>query len=165
MQIARNTVATIEYTLSSSEGKVLDTSRNREPIMYLHGAGGILPGLEMALEGKKAGEAVKITLPPEQAYGPRDPRLLIDVPRKDFTGAASISVGMKFKAGDEPGARVVTVVGIEGETVKVDANHPYAGLTVTVEATIVDVRPAKKEEIEHGHVCYGDHSCAHRPTM
>lgn len=57
MQVAKDKVVTIDYTLTGPKGDVLDTSKGREPLAYLHGAGNIIPGLESALEGKSEGDA------------------------------------------------------------------------------------------------------------
>lgn len=162
MQIAKNTVAKLNYVLSDAEGQVLDSTEGREPMMYLHGTGGIIAGLESVLEGKSAGDVVKVTLPPEQAFGAKNPKLLIPVPRADFAGVDEIKLGMRFHAQSENGTRLVTVVAMDEETVTVDANHPWAGLTVTCEATVIEVRAASAEEVDHGHVCYGDGSCGRK---
>lgn len=65
MQITKNTVATIDYTLTDPNGQVIDSSQGREPLAYLHGASNIIPGLEAALEGKGAGDTVNVTVPAE----------------------------------------------------------------------------------------------------
>ncbi|MGE5608478.1 MAG: FKBP-type peptidyl-prolyl cis-trans isomerase [Bacillota bacterium] len=159
MKIRKHTVATIEYTVTDEQGQVLDTSRGRGPWAYLHGVGGIIPGMEQALEGKDTGESIKVTLPPEKAYGPKNPELIQAIPRKNFSGVDSIQVGMKFRAQTEAGARIVTVTDVNDQTVTVDANHPLAGATLMIEATVLDVREATEEEINHTHVCHGDGNC------
>lgn len=162
MRITRNMVATLDYSLETADGRPIDSSQRRGPMVYLHGAGAILPGLEKALEGRTVGETVRAELAPEEAFGQRDPRKLFAVPRKDFSGADEIRPGMRFRAGDSPGARIVTVVAVSDDEVTVDANHPLAGVPVSVEVTVRDIRPATPEEIEHQHVCFGDGECEHR---
>jgi FKBP-type peptidyl-prolyl cis-trans isomerase SlyD len=152
MQIAKNTVATIDYTLTDPQGMVIDTSKGREPLAYLHGASNIIPGLESALEGKSAGESVNVTVPPEKGYGPRDPNLIQPVPRTNFQSAGEIKPGMQFQAQTSDGARVVTVVKVDDKNVTVDANHPLAGMDLKFDVTVVGVREASEEEISHGHV-------------
>jgi FKBP-type peptidyl-prolyl cis-trans isomerase SlyD len=155
MQIAKNTVATIDYTLTDPQGQVIDTSKGRQPLSYLHGASNIIPGLESALEGKSAGEVVNVTVPPEKGYGPRDPNLLQSVPRSNFQGVNDIKPGMQFQAQTPQGGQhVVTVVKVDPQNVTVDANHPLAGMELKFDVTVVDVRQASPEEINHGHA-YG----------
>jgi FKBP-type peptidyl-prolyl cis-trans isomerase SlyD len=152
MQIAKNTVATIDYTLTDPSGQVIDTSKGRQPLAYLHGASNIIPGLETALEGKGAGESLAVTVPPEQGYGARDPNLVQPVPRSNFQGISEIKPGMQFQAQTPDGARVVTVVNVDPQNVTVDANHPLAGMELQFDVKVVDVRPATTEEVAHGHV-------------
>lgn len=157
MQIANRTVVTIEYTLTDDGGEVLDTSDGREPLKYLHGAGNIIPGLESALEGKQAGDELKIDVAPENAYGERDEELVQDVPRKNFP-VEDIAIGMRFHAQGKDSSTMVTVVNVTNDVVRVDANHPLAGETLSFAVKVVDVRDATLEELKHGHVHGpGDH--------
>ena len=151
MEIGKNTVATIDYTLTSPDGQVLDSSKGREPLAYLHGASNIIPGLENALEGKREGDHVQVTVPPGQGYGERDDRMIQSVPRGNFQGAQEIRPGMQFQAQTSQGPRVVTVVKVEPEDVTVDANHPLAGMELSFDVTVKGVREASAEEIAHGH--------------
>ena len=141
MQVEKNKVVSIDYTLTNPQGEVIDTSKGREPLSYLHGVGQIVPGLENALEGKNQGDAVQAVIPPEQAYGARNDRLVQEVPRQAFAGVADVQPGMQFQAQTSAGARVVTVVGVGNDTVKVDANHPLAGEALTFDLQLVEIVP------------------------
>ena len=153
MQIKKNSVVTMEYHLRDDENTIIDSSGDSGPFPYLHGAGGIIPGLESAMEGKKAGDEVKVRIPPEEGYGERDESLLQSVPRENFQGIDDISVGMQFQTPMEDGSQqVVTVMTVDDEQVTVDGNHPLAGIPLNFEVTVVDVRNATDEELEHGHV-------------
>lgn len=98
MQIAAHTVVSIDYTLTDPNGQVLDTNKDREPMVYLHGVGQIIPGLEKALLGKAAGESLTVTIVPEEAYGLRQEELVMNVPRERFQGVERLEVGMQFQA-------------------------------------------------------------------
>lgn len=153
MQIGKNKVVAIDYTLTNPEGQVLDTSKGAQPLTYLHGVGGIIPGLEAALDGKTKGEQLTVTIAPEQAYGTRNEQMVQEVPRKMFQGVAEIQPGMQFRAqGPQGQQQVVTVVGVSPETIKIDANHPLAGVTLKFDVSVMDVREATQEELAHGHV-------------
>jgi FKBP-type peptidyl-prolyl cis-trans isomerase SlyD len=157
MQIARHTVASIDYTLTDNDGQVLDTSEGREPLTYIHGEGNLIPGLETALEGQNPGDSLSVTIEPAEAYGERDERLIQQVPMAAFEGVESVEPGMRFQATDEQGqGRVVTVTEVEGDEVTVDANHPLAGQPLNFEVSVVEVREATPEEIDHGHVHTGE---------
>jgi FKBP-type peptidyl-prolyl cis-trans isomerase SlyD len=152
MQIAKQKVVTIDYTLTDEQGDVIDTSQGDEPLVYIQGSGSMIPGLEAALEGKSAGDSLKVTIPPEQGYGPRDEELVHVVPRERFPADAEISEGMQFEAQGADGAHEVTVVGVDDKNVTVDANHPLAGMTLAFDVKVIEVRDATADELKHGHV-------------
>lgn len=152
MQIAKDKVVSVDYTLTDSAGQVLDTSKGKGPLDYLHGAGGIIPGLERALEGRSPGDQLTVQVPPEEAYGTRDEAMIQSVPRAAFPGVQKIEPGMQFQANAGGQTRIVTVVGVEPDSVRIDANHPLAGKTLNFDVTVVDVRTASPEELQHGHV-------------
>ena len=152
MQIAKDKVASIEYTLTDTEGTILDSSVGGEPLAYLHGAGNIIPGLEKALEGRKVGDAFVVSIAPVDGYGEKDDSLAQEVPRHMFGGVDQIEVGMQFHAQTDHGMQVITVAAVNGDMITVDANHPLAGQTLTFDVKVVEVRAATGEELEHGHV-------------
>ncbi len=152
MQIAKDTVVAIDYTLKDDQGSVLDTSEGKQPLAYLHGNGNIIPGLEQALEGKQTGDELSVRIEPADAYGERRYELTQAVPRDLFQGVDDLQVGMQFQAGGEGGGQIVTVTAIEGDQVTVDANHPMAGVPLNFDVKVVEVREASAEEKEHGHV-------------
>ncbi len=151
MQIAKDKVVAIDYTLKDDDGSVLDTSEGKEPLAYLHGSGNIIPGLEKALEGKAQGDEVNVQVPPEEAYGERRDDLQQVVPRSLFQGVDELQVGMQFQAQSEGGEQIVTIAAIDGDDITVDANHPMAGVPLNFEVKVVEVREATDEEKEHGH--------------
>jgi FKBP-type peptidyl-prolyl cis-trans isomerase SlyD len=148
MQISKNKVAGIHYTLKNNEGEVLDSSEGREPLYYLHGAGNLIIGMEEGLEGKAQGDKFSIKISPEKGYGELDPEMVQKVPRSAF-GAQEVKPGMKFST-NQGGVVTVTEVGLENVTV--DANHPLAGVELNFEVEVMEVRNASSEEITHGHV-------------
>lgn len=152
MQIAKNTVASIDYTLTDPEGKVIDSSKGREPLAYLHGSSNIIPGLEAELEGKSAGDSLVVTIPYEKGYGAHDPNLVQPVPRSNFHGIKEIKQGMQFEAKTPQGSRIVRVVKVDDENVTIDANHSLAGMELKFDVMVRNVREATAEEISHGHV-------------
>lgn len=152
MQIAPEKVVHIHYTLKNISGELLDKSSSDEPLGYLHGAGNIIPGLENALDGKAAGDAVSVQVPPDEGYGTRDESLVQDVPRGAFEGVDTIEPGMRFQAESDQGARVIMVVAVTDDVVTVDGNHPLAGETLMFDVEVDAVRDATEVELEHGHV-------------
>ena len=114
-------------------------------LTYLHGGyGEMLPALEQALEGKGAGEAVRLQLEPEQAFGEYDPELLRVEPLGRY--GEGVTVGMQI----EEASRLYTVTDIAGGSVVLDANHPLAGMALRFSVVILTVRSATKEEMQRG---------------
>jgi FKBP-type peptidyl-prolyl cis-trans isomerase SlyD len=152
MEIAERCVANFHYTLTNSQGEVLDSSSGGEPLAYLHGAGNIIPGLEKALLGKKVGDKLDVTVSPAEGYGERNDSLVQTVPRNLFQGVDEIQPGMSFQAQSSQGPMRVVVTAVTDENVTVDGNHPLAGETLHFAVEITAVRDASLEELTHGHV-------------
>lgn len=150
MLIARHRVVAFHYVLKNEQGEELDSSRGQLPLLYLHGHGNILPGLEQALEGHSVGDRFTVTLRPEQGYGLRDPELVQRVPRSALEGASELQLGMQFQAQTEDGEIPVRIIGLDAEHITVDGNHPLAGQTLQFEVEIRNVREALAEELEEG---------------
>ncbi len=161
MQIEKNKVVSIDYTLTDSSGELLDSSAGKEPLSYIHGSGSLIPGLEAVLEGKGVGDELQVSVPPEDGYGVRDEALISSVRRDQLKELDSLQVGMMFGMEDDGGTRIYTIVKIEDETVTLDGNHPLAGKTLNFAVTVQEVREASEEELDHGHAHgghdHGDH--------
>ncbi len=151
--IGDNSVVRMHYTLTNSDGEVLDSSSGGEPLAYLHGAGNIIPGLERELTGKVAGDSLTVVVAPEDGYGEVNEGLFQVVPREAFQGIDTIEPGMNFQAQGEGGqVQSIVVAKVDGDEITVDANHPLAGVQLHFAVEIVEVRDASDEEIAHGHV-------------
>ena len=152
MQIGERTVASFHYTLTNDAGTVIDTSADRAPLTYLHGAGNIVPGLEKEMNGRKPGDVFKVVVAPEEGYGMPNPMMIQVVPREAFQGVETLEVGMEFQAQTPQGPMSVAIAKIDGDEVTVDGNHPLAGQTLHFAVEVTDVRDASLEELSHGHV-------------
>ena len=155
MQVGRNSVVSIHYTLKDENGEVLDSSEGREPLDYLHGAGQIIPGLESELEGKKQGDEFSVVIEPERGYGSRDENLVHEVPKSEFDMSEEIEVGMQFRVGGPGGDRIMVVAGVHENTVTLDGNHPLAGVSLAFDVSVAGVREATEEEIKASHSVHG----------
>jgi FKBP-type peptidyl-prolyl cis-trans isomerase SlyD len=152
MQVEKNKVVEIDYTLKDDNGDVLDSSQGGEPLSYIQGIGNLIPGVENALEGKSSGERVEITVPPETGYGVRDESLLLTIEREKLAEVEDLKEGLRFRMDSPDGPMIFTVVRIDEREVLVDGNHPLAGMTLNFDITVQSVREATTEELEHGHV-------------
>jgi FKBP-type peptidyl-prolyl cis-trans isomerase SlyD len=151
MQIAANTVVTIDYTLCNDKGDILDRSEDSQ-FCYLHGASNIIPGLENALIGKSAGDEISVAVQPEEGYGVRDEAMCQTITRDMFDPEQDIEAGMQFHAESPQGdTMVITVTQVDGDNITVDGNHPLAGVNLHFTVKVMDIREASQEEIAHGH--------------
>jgi len=150
--IKQNSVVTMHYELKDAEGEVLDSSKGQEPLVYLHGAGNIIVGLEEELEGKAVGDNVNAVIAPEKGYGLPVEALVQTVPKEAFGDEVEkVEVGMRFQAETEQGPVPVVVTAMDDSTVTVDGNHPLAGKELHFDVSIAEIRDASQEEIDHGH--------------
>lgn len=155
MQIDKDKVVTFHYRVSEAGQEVLEESHGGDPLVYLHGHGGLIPGVEEALAGKQAGEHVAVTVPPEKGYGARDESAVQRISKSHVVnapkGQAAFRPGMVVQVNTAYGPRSVIVVKVGMTTLDVDANHPLAGKTLNFDIDVVDVREASEEELAHGH--------------
>lgn len=151
MQVRSDSVATIAYTMRDEDGALIEASPDDHPLVLLMGRRTLFPALEEALIGLAVGDQLDARLPPGEAYGFHDDRLVQRIPRERFGG--SVEVGMQFEARSAEGRRhVARVLALEGDEVVVDANHPLAGKTLLVTVQVLELRAARPEELDHGHV-------------
>lgn len=152
MTISHNKVVHMHYELKNDNGDIIDSSKGREPLAYIHGMGNIIPGLEKELSNKIKGDKINAVIAPEEAYGVKDERKIFKVGKNQFQGEGSIVVGMQIQAEANGKMEVGTVEKIENEEVTLNFNHPLAGETLHFDVEVMAVRDATEEELSHGHV-------------
>ena len=158
MKIEKDTVVTLKYKVSDAKGKMLEAAA--EPMAYLHGGyENTLPKIEEALDGKEKGYQTTLVLSAEDSFGERDESLLQTMTKKDFPPGVKVGGQLRGRTSDGREA-IFNVVKIKGDTVMLDGNHPWAGQTLRFQLSVIDVRVAIQEEIEHRHV-HGAHGHHH----
>ncbi len=149
--VADDVVVSIDYTLTV-DGEVVDSTEGDAPLNFLQGHQNIIPGLERELAGMKVGDSKKVTVTPAEAYGEVDPENIIDVPRDEFPSEIPLEPGTELEVKNADGEVLsATINEVNGDTVKLDFNHPLAGKSLSFDVTIVDLRTATEEELAHGH--------------
>jgi FKBP-type peptidyl-prolyl cis-trans isomerase SlyD len=142
--IEKGSSVKIEYTLKDDKGAVLDTNAGKDVLAFTQGAQQIIPGLDKALLGMKAGDSKKVTVKPEEAYGVVDPKAEAEVPKDALPKGADV-VGTRLLARGQDGQpRPVTVKTVKDTTVVLDLNHPLAGKTLFFDVKVVSVEPPAK---------------------
>ncbi|MDH5356081.1 MAG: peptidylprolyl isomerase [Gammaproteobacteria bacterium] len=153
LTIADGMVVSTHYTLTDEDANVLDSTDESGPMVYLHGADNIIPGLEDALTGKTVGDRFKVRIDVEDGYGEVLTELMQVVDIAAFEGVDTVEPGMRFESENEDGEfELIVVKHVEGNKVTIDSNHPLAGMVLNFDIEVIDIREASSEEIEHEHV-------------
>ncbi|HMB73789.1 MAG TPA: peptidylprolyl isomerase [Gammaproteobacteria bacterium] len=152
MQIEKNKVVTFHYSLKA-DGEHSESSRGGAPACYLHGYGGIVRGLERAMRGRAAGDTFTVEVPPEDAFGARNPQIVQRIPLKHLAGSpAQVTPGSVVAVNTRKGRAQGIVQKVGRFNIDVDFNHPMAGRQLSFDVEILEVRDATAEEIAHRHV-------------
>lgn len=155
--ISQDKVVGIHYTVKTDKGDILDQSQQGQPLQFIFGRGMLIKGLEAALAGRIVSDKFSAEVAPQDAYGERHDSLIQAVPRNLFAGN-EVAPGMQFRASTDNGEQSVVIVDVSDDEVTVDGNHPLAGITLTFDVEVVEVRDATPSELDHGHVHpHGDH--------
>ena len=142
MSIKKGDTVFVHYTGTFDDGTEFDSSRNRAPLEFVMGAGMVIPGFEAAVAGKKAGDALSVRIPPAEAYGEHEDRLVFLMPRDGVPKNIELEKGLWLQLAMEQGDLDVVVSRVTDKEVELDGNHPLAGKTLHFDMEIVDVKRA-----------------------
>ena len=160
MTVKKDAVVEMHYTLKNDAGEVVDSSKGQDPMPFIQGRGNIIPGLEKALEGMKAGDTCDVSVDPKDGYGVHHAEGIQEMPKEALQGIENLEIGMELQSQDEQGNPfIVRVEEIKDDVVIINANHPLSGQTLHFNVSIESVREATADELEHGHVHSA--SCSH----
>ena len=149
--VGPNMQVSVHYKLRDARGNLLEDTEDPEgdgPVSFIVGMSMVLPGLEHGLEGAMAGDVINLVVPPEDGYGTREESDVFDVERSEFPDPDAVEVGGEYTAeGDDGTTLTMQILEVHEDHVKVDANHPLAGLTLNYQVRVLDVHPASEEEL------------------
>jgi len=136
--IKKGSKVSFHYTLKV-EGELVDTSSGQDPLLYEHGSGQMIPGLEENVEGLKQGDKKNFSVDPEKGYGHIDPQAVQKLPLKAFKDQGVLKAGevVAGKIGDQPFQ--AKVIQVDEKEVTLDLNHPLAGKILDFEVQIITV--------------------------
>ncbi len=166
MKIEKNKVVSVTYDLHSTSGEKtekthVESTGSNDPLVFLFGAGNMIPAFEKNLEGKSAGDSFEFSINSSNAYGENDADAIVNLPLDVFKtdGVVDLKLlqtGNIIPLMDNEGNKMNgKVVKVEAETVLMDFNHPLAGHDLHFKGHVTEVREASPEEISHGHVHSG----------
>ncbi len=155
LDIDEDRVVGLHYRLMNGFGELIDGSQGDLPLVYMHNTNALLPSLERELTGHRAGDALEVTIYPEDGYGYPDESLVqqwpIEAVRERLPKDMPLIIGQRLKAqGSDDDSKLVTVTAINEDTVEMDANHPLAGQVLHFEISVVLVREPSDKEREQG---------------
>ena len=139
-QVKNGDTVQVQYTGKLADGTVFDSSAERGPLEFTLGAGQLIPGFEKAVLGMKVGEKKTVTIPADEAYGPRREDMILEVPREKLPSGITPEVGLLLETNrPDGGTMVVVITNVTDTTVTIDANHPLAGKDLTFEIELVKI--------------------------
>ena len=144
-------VVSFHYTLTDNAGNTVDSSIGQAPLTYMEGGHQIIPGLERQLQTLKEKDKKKISVPFAEAYGPREDRFIMNVPREKIP-VKDVKVGQQFQITQDQNSPPFTVTSVTETHVALDGNHPLAGMDLTFDVEVIQIREATTEEMSHGHI-------------
>ncbi|HEC22021.1 MAG TPA: peptidylprolyl isomerase [Chloroflexi bacterium] len=151
-KIEKDTVVTLQYALKLEDGTLVEESSPDNPLVYLHGHGNLIPGLERQLEGLTVGAQKTFVVEPADAYGEYDPEDVDRVNRTDLPPGLEVEVGKMLSVRDESGNQYIArISAVDEKTITLDFNHPMAGKRLVFDITVTGLRAATEEELAHGH--------------
>jgi len=135
-----NDTVQVHYTGKLTSGEEFDSSAGREPLSFTLGSGQVIPGFENAVVGMSVEEKKTITIPSEEAYGPKNPELIQEVPKANFPDHITPEVGLELMAQQPGGQQInVKIVEITESDIIIDANHPLAGEDLVFDIELVGI--------------------------
>ena len=153
MSLELNKVVTFNYILKDQEGTVLDSTVNKEPLIFMSGTSQILPKLEEELGEMLIGGKKNVKIVAAEAYGEYDEKAVQNIKKEQFPHDAKVEVGVRYVANSPEGGQMPFVITeVKEKDVTVDFNHPLAGKDLEFDVELIDIRDATAEEIQHGHV-------------
>lgn len=168
MKVGNQKVVSLTYELreNDAQGALIQKVEKDRPFVYLFGVGGLLPKFEESLDGLSVGEKFSFELSADDGYGQPSQEAIIDLDKKIFEVDGKIDekllqLGSSITMQDQDGNPLDGIVlEITDSKVKMDFNHPLAGMDLHFSGDILDIRDASDEEISHGHV-HGPHGHHH----
>lgn len=130
----------VHYHGRLTTGETFDSSEGREPLEFEVGSGMVIQGFDAGVTGMVVGEKKTINIPFLEAYGPRNPEMVIEMPKDRFPQDMELEMGMPLVMSDGQGQRFqVTIVEIKESSVMLDANHPLAGQDLIFDLELVEI--------------------------
>ena len=131
----------VHYTGTLGDGQEFDSSRGLDPLTFTLGSGSVIAGFDEAVTGMAVGDEKRVTIPADEAYGPRRDELTLQLPRSELPADMELEEGTQLRMEQGEESIVVTVRQLDDASVTLDANHPLAGQALTFDLRLVEIVP------------------------
>lgn len=149
VRVEKGTVVTLSYRLTTEDGELLEDRPEKNPFTFTYGEGQTIPAIESVILGKTEGFQASLGIDAQQAYGEYRDELVITLPREHFPKNVQLKEGMHFSTRDEDGRLTsVRIVEVLADAVRVDGNHPLAGLSIFIDLKLLKVKEPSSSENE-----------------
>jgi len=139
-QVKKGDKIKVHYHGKLTKGKKFNSSEGREPLEFEVGSGMVITGFDDGVTGMTVGEKKTVNIPYDEAYGPKNPAMVIEMPKDRFPKDMEIELGMSLGMSDQDGQQFqVTIAEIKEEVVMLDANHPLAGQDLIFDLELVEI--------------------------
>jgi FKBP-type peptidyl-prolyl cis-trans isomerase 2 len=130
----------VHYHGKLTNGDTFDSSEGRAPLEFEVGSGMVIKGFDDGVTGMAVGDKKTVQIPYNEAYGARNPEMVIEMPKDRFPPDMQLEQGMPLMMSDGSGQNFqVTVVEIKPESVTLDANHPLAGQDLIFDLELMEI--------------------------
>jgi len=141
--VSENTEITLHFSLSLTNGELVDSNFDGAPATFTYGDGSLLPGFEKTLIGLREGDKEAFSVPPEAGFGQPNPNNVQVMKRSTFSNDVKLSKGLMLSFSDASGGELPgVVVEFDDDEVSVDFNHPLAGRNIIFKVHILSIKPS-----------------------
>ncbi|MBC8033704.1 MAG: peptidylprolyl isomerase [Chitinophagaceae bacterium] len=143
-QVKSGDTVKVHYHGRLTDGTTFDSSEGREPLEFEVGSGMVIAGFDNGVTGMAVGDKKTLQIPAEEAYGDKNPEMIVEFPKSQFPEDMEPEVGMSLNMTNGGGQVIpVVIVDVKDESVILDANHPLAGEALTFDIEVVEISGAK----------------------
>ncbi len=140
-QVKKGDKVKVHYHGRLTDGTTFDSSEGRQPLEFEVGSGMVIKGFDEGVTGMSVGDKKTVSIPPDEAYGPRQEEMVIEFPRSNFPPDIEPEVGMALQMHSENGEELpVVIIEVTPDIIKLDANHPLAGQELVFDIELVDIK-------------------------
>jgi peptidylprolyl isomerase len=139
-QVKNGDTVKVHYHGRLSDGTTFDSSEGRDPLEFEVGSGMVIKGFDDGVVGMEVGDKRTLEIPADEAYGDKNPDMLVEFPKEQFPEDMKPEVGMRLNMTNGGGQVIpVVITEVKDESVILDANHPLAGEDLVFDIELVDI--------------------------